>query len=61
MLWGADSGNDIAMMEGRHLGVIVGNAQRELLEWLVSRRQGSDLDRGRLLLSDGKRAHGETS
>lgn len=53
-----DSGNDIAMMEGRHLGVVVGNAQRELLEWLVARRQGSDLDRGRLLLSEGKRAHG---
>lgn len=53
-----DSGNDIAMMEGRNLGVIVGNAQRELLEWLVERRQDCDLDRRRLLLSDGKCAHG---
>lgn len=53
-----DSGNDIAMMEGRNLGIIVGNAQRELLEWLVAKRQNSDQDRGRLLLTDGKRAHG---
>lgn len=28
-----DSGNDIAMMEGEEHAIIVGNAQKELVEW----------------------------
>mmetsp|Transcript_13029 Transcript_13029/g.39460 ORF Transcript_13029/g.39460 Transcript_13029/m.39460 type:complete len:458 (-) Transcript_13029:370-1743(-) len=53
-----DSGNDIDMFRGRNRGIVVGNAQRELLEWLVEQRGRSDHDRSRLLLTDRNRAYG---
>eukprot|EP00884_Botryococcus_braunii_P004434 jgi/Botrbrau1/13992/Bobra.150_1s0004.1 len=36
-----DSGNDILMLEGENPAIIVGNAQPELLDWLVRQRQES--------------------
>lgn len=46
------------MFRGRNRGIVVGNAQRELLEWLVEQRGRSDHDRSRLLLTDRNRAYG---
>lgn len=46
------------MFRGRNRGIVVGNAQRELLEWLVEQRERSDHDRSRLLLTDRNRAYG---
>lgn len=34
-----DSGNDILMLEGEHPAVVVGNAQSELVNWLVQQPQ----------------------
>ncbi|KAG1676848.1 hypothetical protein FOA52_010357 [Chlamydomonas sp. UWO 241] len=42
-----DSGNDILMLEGDHPGIVVGNAQGELLTWLVKRPQS-----GKVLMAD---------
>lgn len=36
-----DSGNDILMLEGKHMGIIVGNAQQELLDWLLQQQQSA--------------------
>ncbi|KAK9810564.1 hypothetical protein WJX73_000994 [Symbiochloris irregularis] len=48
-----DSGNDILMLEGGNPGVIVGNAQPELLDWLVTQKQDK-----RLRLADAHLAYG---
>lgn len=48
-----DSGNDILMLDGDHPGIVVGNAQAELLSWLV--RQPQD---GKVLLADSYYADG---
>lgn len=48
-----DSGNDILMLDGDHPGIVVGNAQGELLHWLVSRAQDD-----KVLLADAFYADG---
>jgi len=48
-----DSGNDILMLDGDHPGIVVGNAQGELLHWLVSRAQDD-----KVLLADSYFADG---
>ncbi|OSX75023.1 hypothetical protein BU14_0258s0028 [Porphyra umbilicalis] len=55
-----DSGNDIAMFAGGdERGVVVGNAQAELLDWLAAERAatGGTVD-GRVVHADGKCAAG---
>eukprot|EP01023_Acetabularia_acetabulum_P016593 TRINITY_DN18188_c0_g1_i1.p1 TRINITY_DN18188_c0_g1~~TRINITY_DN18188_c0_g1_i1.p1 ORF type:complete len:233 (+),score=42.08 TRINITY_DN18188_c0_g1_i1:63-701(+) len=49
-----DSGNDILMLDGKNPGIIVGNAQPELVEWLVEQTQVD----GRVIMTDGKYARG---
>ena len=48
-----DSGNDILMLEGPNPGIVVGNAQSALVEWVV--RQPQD---GRLIVADSNLADG---
>lgn len=48
-----DSGNDILMLQGSNPGIIVGNSQPELLDWLATQPQD-----GRLQLTDAPFAHG---
>jgi sucrose-6F-phosphate phosphohydrolase len=48
-----DSGNDILMLSGDHPGICVGNAQPELLNWLVKQPQD-----GKLILTDKHLADG---
>ena len=50
-----DRGNDIDMLEGEHLSVVVGNAHPVLMDWAATRRQGGA---GQLLVAQGHRAHG---
>jgi sucrose-6-phosphatase len=52
-----DSGNDRAMFEGRNRGIIVGNSQPDLLDWLAAQRQ-QGVDDGRLVLTGKARARG---
>ena len=49
-----DSGNDILMLEGDHPGIVVGNAQPELLNWLNRQPQT-----GKTVLTDACFADGE--
>ena len=51
-----DSGNDTLMLMGKNKGIVVGNAQEELLDWLL--QQPDDLNQGRLLWTDGSFADG---
>ena len=37
-----DSGNDLAMMEGQHKAIVVGNAQPDLVAWLSEQQQQQD-------------------
>ena len=48
-----DSGNDILMLEGEHPGIVVGNAQHELLHWLVQQQQD-----GKVVCTDATFADG---
>ena len=48
-----DSGNDILMLEGDHPGIVVGNAQPELMSWLIKQPQT-----GKTLLADSCLADG---
>ena len=48
-----DSGNDILMLEGSHPSIVVGNAQPELLSWLVKQRQD-----GKVIYTDACYADG---
>jgi hydroxymethylpyrimidine pyrophosphatase-like HAD family hydrolase len=48
-----DSGNDILMLEGDHPGIVVGNAQPELLNWIVKQNQS-----GKTLYVDASFADG---
>ncbi|KAK9824654.1 hypothetical protein WJX72_012101 [[Myrmecia] bisecta] len=48
-----DSGNDILMLEGANPAVVVGNAQPELLKWLVQQQQT-----GRIVYTDAHMARG---
>jgi len=48
-----DSGNDALMLGGANPAVVVGNAQDELLEWVVKQPQD-----GRLVVADQVMAHG---
>ncbi|KAH7618839.1 putative sucrose-phosphatase 1 [Nannochloris sp. 'desiccata'] len=48
-----DSGNDALMLGGANPAVVVGNAQDELLEWVMKQPQD-----GRLVVSDQEMAHG---
>ena len=50
-----DSGNDVAMLEGRNLGIIVGNAQSDLLEWWSANETEA---KGRVYLSSRPMAAG---
>ena len=49
-----DSGNDSLMLGGRNPAIVVGNAQDELLEWVMRQSQ----EDGRLVVSDAEMAHG---
>eukprot|EP00887_Chlorella_sp_A99_P000854 scaffold5.g854.t1 len=58
-----DSGNDIAMLEGQHKCIVVGNAQPDLLEWVTARRAAAAAAAGEgapfeVLLARGHRAWG---
>lgn len=55
-----DSGNDIDMLGGRNLAVVVGNAQAELLRWLIKEKERSKAAGGpkRLLAATRERADG---
>jgi hydroxymethylpyrimidine pyrophosphatase-like HAD family hydrolase len=48
-----DSGNDILMLEGDHPGIVVGNAQPELLHWLVKQPQTGKVVYTDACLADG--------
>ncbi|MEW5320338.1 MAG: hypothetical protein WDW38_011418 [Sanguina aurantia] len=48
-----DSGNDVLMLEGDHPSIVVGNAQPELLAWLVQQKQT-----GKVIFTDAKHADG---
>ncbi|EFJ40325.1 hypothetical protein VOLCADRAFT_119992 [Volvox carteri f. nagariensis] len=48
-----DSGNDILMLEGDHPAIVVGNAQPELLQWLVRQQQS-----GKVIYADACYADG---
>ncbi|GLC57318.1 hypothetical protein PLESTB_001211200 [Pleodorina starrii] len=48
-----DSGNDILMLEGDHPAIVVGNAQPELLQWLVRQEQS-----GKVIYADACYADG---
>lgn len=48
-----DSGNDILMLEGDHPSIVVGNAQPELLQWLVRQEQS-----GKVIYTDACYADG---
>lgn len=48
-----DSGNDILMLEGKNPAIVVGNAQLELVEWVV--RQPQD---GRIVVADAHLSDG---
>ncbi|GFR50917.1 hypothetical protein Agub_g13235 [Astrephomene gubernaculifera] len=48
-----DSGNDILMLEGDHPAIVVGNAQPELLTWLVRQEQS-----GKVIYADACYADG---
>jgi len=48
-----DSGNDVLMLEGDHPGIVVGNAQAELVHWLT--RQPQD---GKVVMADAFYADG---
>ncbi|KAG2492426.1 hypothetical protein HYH03_009369 [Edaphochlamys debaryana] len=48
-----DSGNDILMLEGDHPSIVVGNAQPELLQWLVKQDQS-----GKVIYTDAAYADG---
>jgi len=48
-----DSGNDVAMLEGAHPSIVVGNAQPELLRWLATQPQD-----GKVVLADAHCADG---
>jgi hydroxymethylpyrimidine pyrophosphatase-like HAD family hydrolase len=50
-----DSGNDIDMLEGGHLSIIVGNAHKELLEWAATQRAAHA---GEVYVAQGQRAWG---
>lgn len=50
-----DSGNDIAMMEGTHRVIVVGNAQSELVEWYEALRP---VERDRVYRTKGHCAAG---
>ncbi len=48
-----DSGNDILMLQGSFPGIVVGNAQPDLLDWVLAQPQGS-----RLVVTDKSYAWG---
>lgn len=48
-----DSGNDTLMLGGRNKAVVVGNAQPELVQWLLQQPQSE-----RLVLSDAPLGRG---
>ena len=48
-----DSGNDALMLGGANPAVVVGNAQEELIEWVMKQPQD-----GRLVVADQEMAHG---
>jgi len=48
-----DSGNDILMLDGDHPGIVVGNAQGELLRWLVKRPQDEKVLLAEAFYADG--------
>ena len=48
-----DSGNDILMLEGDHPAIVVGNAQPELVTWLVRQEQN-----GKVIYADASYADG---
>lgn len=51
-----DSGNDIDMLGGKHLAVVVANAQAELLRWLITEKESRDPKR--ILAASQQRAAG---
>lgn len=57
-----DSGNDIDMLEGQHLSVVVGNAQPDLRSWADRRLAQLAADGGgaggALVVTEGHRAWG---
>jgi hydroxymethylpyrimidine pyrophosphatase-like HAD family hydrolase len=48
-----DSGNDVLMLEGENPAIVVGNAQPDLVEWVLNQPQT-----GRVVLSHAKGAKG---
>jgi len=48
-----DSGNDALMLGGANPAIVVGNAQEELLQWVLTQPQD-----GRLVVADAPMAHG---
>lgn len=55
-----DSGNDILMLSGRNLAVVVGNAQPDLVKWLEQHKQDTSPLEGkqRLLRTEKHEAYG---
>jgi hydroxymethylpyrimidine pyrophosphatase-like HAD family hydrolase len=48
-----DSGNDVLMLEGDHPGIVVGNAQPELVKWLVQQPQDGKVVYAEAAYADG--------